>query len=129
MHAHKNQVFCKLIPSFFMGLAKHAQSTQFTLSLQYLKKEVRNEVHFLHADKHQSFPLVYIIIFGWFGQAFAKYTKYQVSNILEMLFFGMCIDLLSQVDFLHADTNFGKVKVWVWSEIDLASGFWGILFG
>ena len=25
------------------------------MSLQYLKKEIRNEVYFLHADKHQSF--------------------------------------------------------------------------
>ena len=39
-------------------MIKYAQSTQsnkFTVSLQYLKKEVRNGVHFLHVDKHQSF--------------------------------------------------------------------------
>ena len=29
------------------------------MSLQYLKKEVRDEVDFLHADKHQNFPQVY----------------------------------------------------------------------
>ena len=28
------------------------------MSLQYLKREVRDEVDFLHADKHQSFPQV-----------------------------------------------------------------------
>ena len=41
-----------------MGMIKYSQSTQsnkFAISLQYLKKEVRNGVHFLHADKHQSF--------------------------------------------------------------------------
>ena len=27
----------------------------FTMSLQYLKKEVKHEVEFLHSDKHQSF--------------------------------------------------------------------------
>ena len=27
----------------------------FVMFLQYLKKEVRDEVDFLHADKHQSF--------------------------------------------------------------------------
>ena len=40
------------------GIIKHSQSTQsnnFAISLQYLRKEVRNEVHFLHEDKHQSF--------------------------------------------------------------------------
>ena len=29
------------------------------MSLQYLKKEVRDEVDFLHADKHQSFLQVH----------------------------------------------------------------------
>ena len=41
-----------------MGMLKHSQSTQsnkFAISLQYLKKEVRDGVHFLPADKHQSF--------------------------------------------------------------------------
>ena len=40
-----------------MGMIKHSQSSQrnkFAISSQYLKKEVRNGVHFLHADKHQS---------------------------------------------------------------------------
>ena len=41
-----------------MGMVKHSQSSQnrkFAMSLEYLKKEVRDEVDFLHADKHQSF--------------------------------------------------------------------------
>ena len=41
-----------------MGMVKHSQSSQnnkFAMSLQYLKKEVRDEVNFLHVDKHQSF--------------------------------------------------------------------------
>ena len=41
-----------------MGMIKHSQSTQsskFAISLPYHKKEVENIVHFLHADKHQSF--------------------------------------------------------------------------
>ena len=32
-----------------------AQSNNFAISLQYLKKEVRKEGHFWHADKRQSF--------------------------------------------------------------------------
>ena len=39
-------------------MIKHSQSTQsnkFVLPLQYLEKEVRDGVHFLHVDKHQSF--------------------------------------------------------------------------
>ena len=41
-----------------MGMIKHSQITQsnkFAISLQYLKKDVRNEGHFWHADKRQSF--------------------------------------------------------------------------
>ena len=41
-----------------MGMVKHSenfQKSKFVMSLQYLKKEVRGEVDFLLADKHQSF--------------------------------------------------------------------------
>ena len=39
-------------------MVKHSQSSQnskFQMSLQYLKKEVRDEVDFYHVDKHQGF--------------------------------------------------------------------------
>ena len=52
------KVSYKMILSLLMGMIKHSQSTQsnkFAISLQNLKNEVRNGVHFLHADKHQSF--------------------------------------------------------------------------
>ena len=45
-------------------MVKHSQSTQnnkLAMSLQYLKKEVRDEVDFLHADKRQSFLQVDLI--------------------------------------------------------------------
>ena len=41
-----------------MGIVKHFQSSpnsKFTMSLQYLKKDVRDEVDFWPVDKHQSF--------------------------------------------------------------------------
>ena len=43
------------------GIVSHSQSSQnskFAISLQYPKKEVRNEVEFLDADKNESFPQV-----------------------------------------------------------------------
>ena len=46
-------------------MVKNSQSSQeskFAMSLQYLKKEVRDEVDFFHADKHQSFLQAGIII-------------------------------------------------------------------
>ena len=41
-----------------MGMVKHFQSSQnskFAVFLQCLKKEVPDEVNFLHPDKHESF--------------------------------------------------------------------------
>ena len=52
------RVSYKVILSLLMGMMKHSQSTQsntFAMFLQYLKKEVRDGIYFLYADKHQSF--------------------------------------------------------------------------
>ena len=47
-------ISCKVTLSLLMkGMIKHSKSTQsnkFTISLQYLKKEVRHRIHFLHTD-------------------------------------------------------------------------------
>ena len=40
------------------------------LSLQYCKKEVNDEVDFLHTDNHGSFLQIYTMIFDGDGQAF-----------------------------------------------------------
>ena len=40
---------------------RHAQITQnntFAISLRYLKKEVCDEVDFLHTDKHEKLPYI-----------------------------------------------------------------------
>ena len=45
-----------------MGMVKHSQSSQnskLAISLHYIKKDVKDEIDFLHADKHQSFLKVY----------------------------------------------------------------------
>ena len=50
------EVFHELILSFWVRVTKHSQSTQsnkFAISLQNLKKDVSDEVDFLHADKHK----------------------------------------------------------------------------
>ena len=56
-----------------MCVATHAQITQnnkFAIYLQYLKKEVRDKVDFLHADKHESFLQIDTMIFDVDGQTF-----------------------------------------------------------
>ena len=55
----------KVILLLLLSMIKHSQSTQsnkIAIFLQFLKKEVRNGVHFLHADKHQNFRQVGIIV-------------------------------------------------------------------
>ena len=46
-------------------MARHAQITQnnkFAISLQYLTKEVSDEVDFLHAEEHEGFLQVNAMI-------------------------------------------------------------------
>ena len=53
--------------SFLVDIARHGQSPQtdnFTISLQYFKKEVWDEVDFSYADKHQTFSQVDKINYG-----------------------------------------------------------------
>ena len=38
--------------------SQSSQNSKFAMSLQYIKKEVRDELDFLHTDKYQNFPQV-----------------------------------------------------------------------
>ena len=76
----KTKDFFKMILAFevCVCVSRHAQITQnnkFAISLQYLKKEVSDEVDFLHADKHESFLQIDTMIFDGDGQAFPKLPK------------------------------------------------------
>ena len=56
----------------------HAQITQnnnFAISLQYLKKKVRDEFYYFQSDKPQSFFQVDTLIFGGCAQSCLKYLK------------------------------------------------------
>ena len=59
-------------------MARHAQITQnnnFSLSLQYLKKEVSDEVDFLHADKNENYLQIDTMIFDGDCQPFPKFPN------------------------------------------------------
>ena len=99
-----------------MGIVKHSQSSQysnFTTSLHYLKR-VRDEVDFLHADKHQSFLQVD------FNTSGIKVSyKVILSLLMDMIKhfqssqnkkFAICIQYLKKkvrngYHFLHADKH------------------------
>ena len=72
------KVFYKLIISLWVCDARKAQSTQnnkFTISLQYLNENVKDEVNFLPADKRESFLQVDNITLGVRCQESPKYPK------------------------------------------------------
>ena len=51
-------------------MTRHAQITQnnkFSISLQFLEKEVSDEVDFLHVGKHKSFIQIDTMIFDMGG--------------------------------------------------------------
>ena len=60
------------------------QNSKFAISLQYLKKEVRDEFDFSNADKHQSFLQVDTIIIDEHDQAVSKYSKLEVCDIFTI---------------------------------------------
>ena len=53
----------------------NSQNSKSAMPLQYLKKEVWDEVNFLYADKHQSFLQGDTITIDSHDQAFSKYSK------------------------------------------------------
>ena len=58
MHADKHETLLQIDSMILMGMVKDSQCSQnnkFPMSLQYLQKEVIDEVDFLHANNHQSF--------------------------------------------------------------------------
>ena len=86
----------KVILSLLMSMNKHSlntQSNKFAISLQYLKKEVGDGVHFLHADKHQSFYKLALLFLTEVARRiqstqnrkflmFLQYLKKRVSQML-----------------------------------------------
>ena len=96
-----------LIVSFWVCIAKHARNTQsnkFTISLQHLKENVKDEVDFLPADKHQRFLQIDTIILGVCGQILQN-NKFAISlQYLKKKF-------NDEVDFLHADKHESLLQI------------------
>ena len=58
------------------------QSNKFAISLQYLKKEVRNGDHFWHADKRESF---YKLVFSFLMEVARYVQNTQNRNVVIFL--------------------------------------------
>ena len=100
-----------------MGMVKHSQSSQngnFAMSLQYLKKEVLEEVDFLHADKHQHFLPVDFNILGIkvsykvilsLLMPMIKHSKITKINEFAISLQYLRVEVRYGVHFLHADKH------------------------
>ena len=93
-----------MILSLLLGMMKHSQNTQsnkFAIFLQYLKTEVRQGVHFLHADEHQSFYNL-----GLFLMDVARYVQSTekrklvifLQRVLQPLF---CSHVMQNIQILY----------------------------
>ena len=103
----KRQRFLQ-IAIIILGLCgKHAQITQdnkFAISLQYLKKELSDEVDFLHADQHESLLQIDSIILGM--------VKHSQNSKFAMSLQYLKKELKDEVDFLHVDKHQSFLKVY-----------------
>ena len=80
-----------------MEMAILSQNRKFVITLQYLKKEVRDEVDFLHADKRQSFLQVDLSTLG---------SKVSYKVVLSLL-----MGMIRQVTSLQYLYNISKRKL------------------
>ena len=90
------------------------QNNKFAISLQYLKKEVSDEVDFLHANKHESFLQIGAMIFNGHNQAFTKFVKWQVCyvfTIFQKRSFKSRLNIKDEQRFLQVDFNSLDIKV------------------
>ena len=82
-------------------MARHAQITQnseFAISLQYLKKEVSDEIDFLHADKQENLLQIdTMILMGMVKQSqifknrkFAMFLQYLKKEVRDEVDFFSC---------------------------------------
>ena len=91
-------------------MARHAQITQnnkFAISLQYLKKEVSDEVDFLHADKYESLLQIdTMILIG-----IVKHSQSSQNSKFTMSLQYLKKEVRDEVDFLHADKHQSFLQV------------------
>ena len=69
--------------------------------MQYLKKEVSDEVDFLHADKHESFLQIHVMIF----MGMVKHSQSSHNSKFAMSFQYLKQEVRDEVAFLHADKH------------------------
>ena len=127
-------VFYKMIVSLWLYIARHAQSTQnirFTISLQYVKENVKSGVDLLPADKRWKFLQSDTIIL----REMVKYSPSSQNSKFPVSLQYLKKEVRDEVGFLHEDKHWSFLEVdfntlaskfstswyyhywWVWSSI------------
>ena len=111
-----------------MCVAKHAQITQnnkFSISLQYLKEEMSDEVDFLHTDKHENLLTNWCYDFD--GDGRKRWQSSQNSNLAMTpcniskkvgIEFILCMQINTKVS-----TSWYYWFRWKWPEKSIATAF------
>ena len=92
-------------------MARHADITQnnkFAVSLQYLKKELIDEVDFLHADTHESLPQIDSMIL----MGMVKHSQSSQNSEFAISLQYLKKEVEGEVDFLHVDKHRNSLKVY-----------------
>ena len=87
-----------------MCVAIHAQITQnkrFAISLQYFKKELSDEVDFLHSDKHESLRQIDTMIL----MGMVKPSQRSQNNKFAISLQYLKKEVRAEVGFLHVDAD------------------------
>ena len=94
-----------------MCVARHAKITQnnkCAISLQYLKKELDDEVDFLHVDKHESLLQIDSMIL----MRMVKHSQSFQNSKFAMSLQYLKKENKDKVDFLHADKHQSFLKLY-----------------
>ena len=89
-------------------MPKLPKITSFTISLQYLKKELSDKVDFLHAGKLESLLQIDSMIL----MEMVKHSQSSQNSKFAMSLQYLKKDVKDEVDFLHADKHQIFLKVY-----------------
>ena len=87
-----------------MCVARHTPITQnikFAISLQYLTKEVNDEVDFSHAEEHENFLQINTMVLI----EMVKHSQSSQNSKFAMSLQYLKQEVRDEVDFLHADKH------------------------
>ena len=120
-----------------MGMIKHSQITQsnkFAISLQYLKKDVRNGGHFWHADKRQSFYKLVLSFLMEVARHVQNTQNRKLVIFLQYIKKNSCNSFVFYCDAEHSDILWGSSHVFCYLfylqfRIPLSINHFGIITG